>query len=63
MTDFQLNEIKKYTAIWSGSLFAFGSLHSTENLKIPPQERILLALEAAANFDVSTGPPFNIFSI
>jgi ATP-dependent protease HslVU (ClpYQ) peptidase subunit len=63
MTDFQLNPIQKYTSIGSGSLFAFGSLHTTQKLTMHPKDRILFALEAAAYFDTGTGPPFKVFSI
>lgn len=63
MTDFQLNPIPEYTSIGSGSIFAFGSLHTTNNLYMHPQDRIKYALEAAACFDTGTGPPFKVFSI
>lgn len=63
MTDFQLNPIEKYTSIGSGSLFAFGSLHTSEEFDMKPEERIIKSLKAGAFFDVSTGPPFKVFSI
>lgn len=63
MVDFQLNEIIQYSSVGSGSLFAFGSLHSTQGTTLTPYERIMKALEAAACFDMSTGPPFLVHSI
>jgi len=63
MVDFQLNEIPQYTAIGSGSLFAFGSLHSTQETNLTSYERIMRALEAAACFDTGTGAPFLVHSI
>lgn len=60
LVDFQINEISDYTAIGSGSPYAFGSLFTTRKLKASPEQRIKLALAAAANFDTSTAPPFVI---
>jgi hypothetical protein len=36
LVDFQINEITDYTAVGSGSSYAFGSLHTTRN----PEQRI-----------------------
>jgi ATP-dependent protease HslVU (ClpYQ) peptidase subunit len=63
LTDFQLNPIPEYTTIGSGSVFAFGSLYTTQDTDMHPEDRIIKALEAAAYFDVSTGPPFKVHSI
>jgi ATP-dependent protease HslVU (ClpYQ) peptidase subunit len=63
MVDFQLNEVPQYSAVGSGSLFAFGSLHSTQGTSLTPYERIMKALEASACFDTGTGPPFLVHSI
>jgi len=63
LTDFQLNPIPEYTSIGSGSLFAFGSLYTSQGTGMSPADRIMKALEAAAYFDVSTGPPFKVHSI
>lgn len=63
MLDFQLNPVPQYTSIGSGSLFAFGSLHTTQGMELTPYERITKALEAAAFFDTASGPPFLVHSI
>lgn len=59
LMDFQLNQIPEYTAVGSGSPFALGSLYTTRNRK-DPKQRIKAALEAAARYNVATGPPFII---
>lgn len=59
LADFQINDIDDYTAIGSGSHFAYGSLYTTRQMK-DPKKRIKIALETAAFFDTSTGPPFVI---
>jgi len=60
LVDFQLTEIENYTAIGSGSCYAFGSLHTTEKMKddFTPLMRLELALEAAEEFSTSTRRPF-----
>lgn len=58
LVDFQLNEIKDYTCVGSGSPYAFGSLYTTRKTNLNPEQRIKMALGAAAMFDTSTGPPF-----
>lgn len=63
MTDFQLNPISEYSTIGSGSIFAFGSLYTTQGSDMHPEDRIKIALESAAYFDTGTGPPFKVFSI
>lgn len=63
MTDFQIDRVDGYTSVGSGSLFAFGSLHSTQDTDLTPEQRIIKALEAAACFDTATGPPFKVYSI
>lgn len=59
LADFQINDIDDYTAIGSGSHFAYGSLYTTRHMK-DPRKRLKIALETAAFFDTSTGPPFII---
>lgn len=59
LADFQINDIDDYTAIGSGSHFAYGSLYTTRRMK-DPKKRLRIALETAAFFDTSTGPPFVI---
>lgn len=63
MVDFQLNEIAEYTAIGSGSSYAFGSLYTTGELDIEPFERIEYALNTAGEFDAATGPPYRIYKL
>ena len=59
LVDFQMNEIEDFTAVGSGSAFALGSLFTTRNQK-DPKKRIITALKAASEYDMSTGPPFVI---
>jgi ATP-dependent protease HslVU (ClpYQ) peptidase subunit len=62
LADYQINEVPKYTAIGSGSNFAFGSLFTTHEMnKFTPVERIEYALNAAARFDASSSGPFKIY--
>lgn len=60
LVDFQMTEIEQYSAIGSGSTYAFGSLHTTEKMKddFNPQMRMELALEAAETFSTGTRRPF-----
>lgn len=60
LIDFQLTEIESYSAIGSGSYYAFGSLHTTEKMKeeFTPLMRMELALEAAEEFSTGTRRPF-----
>ena len=60
LIDFQMNDVDTITAIGSGSPYAFGSLFSTKELNIKGDEKVKMALEAAAYFDSATGPPFNV---
>jgi len=57
LVDFQMNEIEDFTSIGSGSAHALGSLYTSRKWK-DQGKRILTALEIAAEYDVSTGPPF-----
>lgn len=60
LIDFQMTEIPEYASVGSGSYYALGSLHTTNNMKndFKPKVRIKLALEAAATFSGGTGKPF-----
>jgi ATP-dependent protease HslVU (ClpYQ) peptidase subunit len=49
-----------YAAAGSGESYCVGSLHSTKSLKIHPERRVRLALEAASHHDPNVGPPFVI---
>lgn len=61
--DFQVGEnCCGYAAIGSGSPYALGSLFSTQDMGILPQDRIYLALKASAMFCPSVGSPFHLFS-
>ncbi len=62
LCDFQINEIneKGYTAIGSGSTIALGSLFTSEDHDLTPEQRLYLALNAAAEFARSCGPPYVI---
>ena len=57
LVDFQINEVKDFTAIGSGSPFALGSLYTTKNKK-DSKNRILTALHVAGVYDIHTGPPY-----
>jgi ATP-dependent protease HslVU (ClpYQ) peptidase subunit len=64
LSDFHMGQIKTFTAIGSGSHFAFGSLYTTQKLNIKdPEERMLIALKTAARFDVSSAGPFKIHKL
>jgi ATP-dependent protease HslVU (ClpYQ) peptidase subunit len=60
LVDFQMTEIERYTTIGSGSYYAFGSLHTTEQMKddFTPEMRMELALKAAEEFSTGTRRPF-----
>ena len=60
LVDFQMNQVSGYDAIGAGTQFAFGSFYTTEKLKLRPEQRMKLALQAASKFDTTTGPPFII---
>lgn len=51
-----------YAAVGCGEDFALGSLYATENTNLTPEERITMALEAAAKFSVGVEGPFDILS-
>ena len=61
LVDFQMNRISNYTAIGSGTSYAFGSLFTTSKSKnLTPEQKVKLALSAASFFDTSSAPPFII---
>jgi ATP-dependent protease HslVU (ClpYQ) peptidase subunit len=66
LSDFQLNQVEVYSAIGSGSNFAYGSFYTTYEEDNPCDytavEKIEFALNAAAKFDTATAPPFKIYS-
>jgi hypothetical protein len=57
LVDFQMNEIKDFTAIGSGSAHALGSLYTSQKW-VSQRKRIMTALKVASVYDTSTGPPF-----
>lgn len=60
LMDFQLNEVMgNFTAIGSGASYAMGALYVLDKTnKIAPSTKVELALDAAAEFHVTCGPPF-----
>jgi ATP-dependent protease HslVU (ClpYQ) peptidase subunit len=56
LVDFQMNEIRDFVSIGSGSPYALGSLYTTRKLK-NSKKRIRKALKAATVYDTATGPP------
>ncbi|MCM3387205.1 hypothetical protein M3649_03550 [Ureibacillus chungkukjangi] len=62
-TDYQVIESKRnYSSCGCGEEFALGSLYSTEDSELNPQERITKALEAAEQFSVGVQRPFYIMN-
>ncbi len=59
LVDFQMNEVKDFTAIGSGSPFALGSLYTTRR-RNDPEKRLMTALKVASVYDIHTGSPFVI---
>lgn len=58
LLDFQINEpLHDYLAVGSGSVYAFGSLHSSSDMGLTPEQRLTLALDAAIEFDAMCGYP------
>lgn len=61
LMDFQINEIEgDYTAIGSGAQLALGSLHSSTDMMMTPRERVVMAVEAACEYDMSCGLPITV---
>lgn len=59
--DFQVGEsMSNYLAVGSGDLPAMGSLHTTNDMDISPEKRILKALQAAESCVTTVGGPFLI---
>jgi 20S proteasome alpha/beta subunit len=62
--DLQVGKLNDfYTAIGSARELALGSLYTTEKMLLTPQERILLALEAAAKYAPSIRAPFTCLGL
>lgn len=63
-SDFQVGiDAFQMDAIGCGSELALGSLHSTSQLKIKPEDRIKMALSAAVQFNAGVRPPFTILKL
>lgn len=54
---------KPYAAEGSGYMLALGSLHSTESLDMDPASRVVLALEAAGEYDMQVAPPYTVLRL
>lgn len=52
-----------YCAVGCGYELALGALHATEGLEKQGEERVLLALEAAAKFSGFVKPPFKVVEL
>jgi len=62
-SDYQVGEgVLNFDSCGSGQEFALGSLHSTMNTELTPQERIHKALQAASEFSVGVQAPFYIIN-
>lgn len=58
-SDYQVAEaMANYTSVGSGSDLAKGSLFSTKNSELTPEERIEIALSAAQEHNAGVGAPF-----
>jgi ATP-dependent protease HslVU (ClpYQ) peptidase subunit len=59
-----VQEFSKFYAFGSGGDFAMGSMHSTYAEPRRTAEQVArIAIEAAAEFDDSTGVPVNLFTV
>ncbi len=58
-SDYQIEEVAcSYNAVGSGGEIALGALHATQSLDIPPEQRIILALEASATHNAYVRGPY-----
>lgn len=61
LVDFQMSEVEEFTAIGSGSNFAFGALDILSMAKgMSPEDKIMKALEVSAKYCVQVGPPYEV---
>lgn len=51
----------EYDAVGCGANFALGALHATKNKR--PEDRVMMALEAAATFSAGVAPPFKVIKL
>jgi ATP-dependent protease HslVU (ClpYQ) peptidase subunit len=57
---YSVTEIPDFFAIGSGADYALGSLETSKNLSIPPENRIKTALECACKYNSGCAGPFII---
>lgn len=65
-TDFHVSSyVNNFTSIGIGSDLAIGAMYALEksNSKLPPEEKIRIALDAASEFNGGVMPPYNIMSV
>jgi ATP-dependent protease HslVU (ClpYQ) peptidase subunit len=68
LIDMQISEIDPnygFTAVGSGCPYAYGSLYTSsldKSMKDRPKDRIKLAMEAAAEYVKTVGPPYSFYS-
>ena len=63
-TDFQVGEYHDdYMCCGCGQAYAYGSLYSTNDIKITSYDRIIKALEAAEHFSCGVRRPFTIVTL
>ena len=63
-SDFQVGlQYINYNAVGYGSDLALGSMHTTHQYDIEPEERITLALDAASCFNMGVAAPYTILKL
>jgi ATP-dependent protease HslVU (ClpYQ) peptidase subunit len=62
LIDFQMSEVsQEFTAIGSGSGFAFGAMEILKRIKnIKPEDKIIKALQVSAKYCCQVGPPYEV---
>lgn len=62
--DFQVGRpIENYASVGCGSDIALGAMYATRNVRMSPEERIKLALQAAVEYSGGVRPPFHIVKL
>lgn len=62
-SDYQVEEAYyNFNACGSGEDFALGSLYSTINSNLSPEQRVIYALKASSEFSTGVQPPFYIMN-
>jgi ATP-dependent protease HslVU (ClpYQ) peptidase subunit len=62
-SDFQVGEsIENYSSVGCGEEIALGSLFTSKDLDISPEEKIIKALEASAYYSTGVAAPFIVLS-